>query len=144
MSFFQETKDGYRYDKRIFWGAFIIVLIACFSLLYKYNFDIDKKLYVKCPADVCDNPVLNDPKLLKYCTEDWCKQKTLSMGEYGVKPVNDPLINSFPLFVFIVMGLTIPINHIIHNRGKRFQFLDSQIPKWLKKGFKKISNELED
>lgn len=150
MDFFQRTKNGYLYDKRIFWGAFAVCCIIALYIFYQYNFDFSKKLYFVCDDPIeCHNTIMDYPNLMKHCHEDWCMQEKIPKGVYGTPPPNDWLFNNFKWIVFFIMIATIPLNHLLHNRGNKFEFLNP-FPKWMIKHFGKDSkfnkfiNSLED
>lgn len=142
MNRFNVTKNGYKFDKVIFWGSMILIFGLVFYLMDYYNYDFSStNIYVKCEQEVCENP-LNNIKDCKQqlnilwviplykandcrqnCEDDWCNWKYLPEGEYGKKP-NSLFRYMYPL-TFGVIILSLLLNHLIHNRGKKF---DIEIP----------------
>lgn len=144
MGFFQTTKNGYRYDKRILWGGFLVCVLLMFYISYQFDFDFSKKVYFVCQGRVCENPFIYEhPQYMKYCKDDWCKQETLEMGTYGTPPPDGFLFNNFGWIVFFIMALIVMLNHLIHNRGVEFELLPIEFPEFMRKTINKISEKIE-
>ncbi len=131
MQYYQKTKNGYVYDKRIFFGSFLVCCLIAVYIFYQFNFDFSKKIYVECNSPTCENSMVNNPD----CKEEWCKQKTLTWGTYGEPPPESWLFNNFGKLAFFIMLFGLGLNHIIHNRNNKFEFLTPKLPKWFHKFF---------
>ena len=142
MKRYRETELGYKFDKVIFLGVFLIVSGFILYIFYINNFDLNPHLYFNCEQEICENPYYKinaeckqQLKILwlipiyttKDCKEDcdWCKEQLLFKGEYGTKPNGSFFINNAYIFSFFILILGFFINHKIHNKGKKF---DIEIP----------------
>lgn len=146
MDFYQRTKGGYIYDKRILWGGFLICCLIAVFIFYKYNFDFSRKIYFNCESYSCKNPFIYEyPDFMKYCKYEWCNEENLPFGEYGeAYPKNDFLFNHFGKLSFLIMLFVVFLNHLIHNRNNKFEFLPIELPRWLEKLGKKLQEKAEE
>ena len=140
MNFFNITKRGYKFDKRIFWAAMILIFSTIFLIMWTYKFDFSLHPYFNCKFAFCENPYYKmdscsqELKILwvipLYKTQDcrinckWCNLETLTLGEYGERP-NNFLFNNMSLISFIIILIAFGVNHLIHNKGRKF---DVEIP----------------
>lgn len=155
MKRYKITPRGYVWDRAIPWTIFIITIGVLVYIASLYNFDFSSRAYVECnppPLSVnCKNPfyeqVNNLPTLTPLptdrpvkCEEDWCKQKYLDAGVYGTP---EPDFLKHPIFKgFLIFCLMVGLNHVIHNRKRRFIDFDfsnnivrelSMYKRWLEK-----------
>ena len=139
MKRFNTTKRGYKFDKIIFYIIFILVTGFVMFKFYEYNFDFTPKPYFECKQAFCKNPLYQSDckqqlKILwvipLYTTRDckeicvWCNKEILPKGIYGEKP-DDYYMNNLGLFAFFLFMFGMVLNHLLHNRGKKF---DLEIP----------------
>ena len=156
MNFTRQTDSGYIYDGRIWWSYFIILLICIVSVMASNRFDFALHPYAVCEQPVCNNPFYMMPE----CKEqlrilwviplytspdcrascDWCNQTTLQKGVYGEKPKAAWLLNNLWFISIIGMMGCFWVNHILHNRGKKFDIelvvtknKRISLVKWIKK-----------
>ena len=137
MNWFNETKKGYRYDKRIFIGIFSIVAILFFYVLWQEGFNTSPYFYTECKSMMCKNPIKDktftctnevrlayliplykDKNCTRNCNESWCNQEYLSPGKYGREPPF--LIRNFNIIAFLLFVFGMVLNHLLHNKGKTF------------------------
>ena len=114
--------NNYKFDKWLFNFGMWIVFAWLFFVAYSNNFNLD---YYECvtpggsgiyfsgggqpileQAFGCENPF--------YKPVSWKNSKYLLPGSYGTKP--GALFKSVFYFPFIIFGLVISLNHILHNR----------------------------
>ena len=164
MRRFNETRKGYRFDKAIVWCAFGIILALAFYLLSVQGFNTSPYFYIRCDEESCPNPlkdptftcrnevkilwlfpVYQDKFCMRNCVEEWCKWEFLPRGEYGNRP--PMLLRYFGVVSFGILFMAILLNHLVHNKGKRFD-LELRISEKkrigkdeLMKGFKKDENK---
>lgn len=127
MKIYHVTDSGYKFDRRLFWGGIFILIIIIGSVGLKYGF-YTHTFYFNCKEAYCENPVYNEDydaynsytneDLKKYCIDDWCKYEFLPRGEYGNKPPK--IIGYFDMLALGIIALILFLNHLIHNKGKRF------------------------
>lgn len=119
-----EADNGYIYDKRIFWGVMLLMLLVFTFIAWQNNFDFSYKFNFKCSGLSCENTLLESEyynPATKYdfkadCKDEWCKVEKLAPGFYGEK---EPFLYKMfvPLFIILVIG-GLFMNHNIHNKGK--------------------------
>ena len=139
MNYKTVTGNGYIYDKRIFWAIIGIILIFLTGLAIHEKFNFRYYFYFKCDSDFCKNSMLDvmvknsitNYDYKRFCSEDWCNQEYLSRGEYGRKAPF--LLNHFGWFVVLMTGLALVANHLIWNKGKKFDVTLNVPEKWKKK-----------
>lgn len=163
MKLNRTTSTGYKWDYT-FW-IFSLIIVASFAIVImaEHNFNFGLRPYVTCKGpENCLNPLywakegkacsdeagaycIENPDLKKViCEEPWCKQIWLKPGTYGEPP--DPRIKQYLWITIIVFLLPIPLNHLYHNKGKKFDlglkdYYRQQLP-WL---MKKLENlEIEE
>lgn len=165
MKWVRITSQGYKWDSSIPLFAMLLVAAFAIAIMAKHDFNFGLRPYVECPGPVnCINPLywakegkicadekgfqcVDNPDLKKVvCSSPWCKQVWLRPGTYGTPP--DPLFTVYMWFTIIVFLLTIPVNHFVHNRGKKFhlgltEYYEDQIP-WLLRWIRKLNDKLED
>jgi hypothetical protein len=111
--------SGYKLDKMIFNGAFLIMLLWFlfvanhydYNLNYfecKYNFPLGTSNFSLQEPINCTNPF--------YKPIDWTNYQNLPVGTYGTKPT--ALFYSCLWLPFLLAALCIYFNHIIHNGRK--------------------------
>lgn len=130
MNFFNTTKTGYRYDKRIFWGVMGVLILIFLYFGFNTNWNLTHNIYFECNGlKACENPWLSyecdrewlyGEGCLVECTEEWCSLEELPPGIYGEKPPE--FYDNFGLIAFLSFLFIIIFNHLIHNRGKAFDF----------------------
>jgi len=141
MKRFRITDQGYKFDKLIFFGIFVMVLSLVLFVMYSNEFNFDLHPYVICTGETCKNPyydLIDCKQTLKilwsipiYTTKDcridcdWCNQEFLTYGEYGTKPKNGFLLNNLAWIGILLMFFGLLMNHILHNKGNKF---DIEIP----------------
>lgn len=148
MKSLRQTKTGYIFDKRIFRAALGIMLLVLIFILWKNDFDFSPKFYFKCDKPLCQNPLykikynqyafgeMKEAKELENC--DWCNNEYLTMGEYGEKePVS---VKAFYILCTSLILLSFCLNHLIYNRGKKFDF-GIELPKFMDKFKEEGENE---
>ena len=138
MKRFRITNTGYKIDKLLFSIIMLLLFSGLFRLAYSQNFDFTPKFYIKCTNPLgCDNPFFNERNEYKQtlnilffipihttkdakenCIFDWCDDKTIPPGEYGTP--QPPIFKYIYLITFVLIGLSILLNHLIHNRKKKF------------------------
>ena len=127
------------------WGMLLLMIFILFLELKAYNFSFEPNLYMECKptlgATDCLNPIY-DTKDMKYCKADWCRSERINPGVYGVHPPKDPIYNYYPTICILLMALGLFLNHIIHNRGKKFK-LSVNLPDSLKDKIKNKINEVD-
>jgi len=125
---FSVTKSGYKFNRNIFYG-FIVVMLLCLGWVFYYvGFSTDYQIYFKCGEEQCINPFyegeldfmeyqLNIPDRLKgECKASWCSEKYLPpFFEYGNKPVW--IFRYSSLIVIACTFLMLVLNHVLYNRG---------------------------
>lgn len=143
MRWINQTKRGYCYDKRIFWAVFILTTIAILYIFSLNGFDFSVHPYTKCEHEICKNPfygMLDCRHQLRilffiplYTTEDcrddpanaWIQEEFLQKGDYGTPPPDNFLYKYMKYVVVLLFLSALVINHLIHNRDKKF---DLEIP----------------
>ena len=133
-----------------------VILILIFSVAKDYDFNFKTNFYFQCNKFSCENPIMSRDThaynsytrqdLKKDCLADWCKKEFLPRGEYGIKPPDSFIFKYLNPISFFLFGISIYLNHLIHNRGKKFGIKLNLSDKWLNK-LKKLSkkvDELED
>lgn len=137
MSRFYTTTKGYRFDRIIFYVMFGLVLMFFGYVFAVENFNTSTHVYINCKEEYCQNPLLDpsficqnelkvlwfipiyeDKNCMRNCNEEWCEWKYLPRGEYGRK--KPPYILAFPWFTLAISIMGIIANHLIHNKGKKF------------------------
>ena len=127
MERFNKTTQGYRFDKVIFWSAFLIIacIVASQFMIHGFKF----KPYFVCDGilnQTCVNPFYNEGYKctlafgMKKCNvqhEDWMDEPFLPAGEYGEKPIKT---DSFVVAIVGIFLLAFGLNHINWNKGKNF------------------------
>lgn len=128
MNRFNITENGYKYDKLLFYGFFIIVLSVVGYLLYESDFDFNPKVYFNCdnPFGQCENPFYDGQYRvtlfgeMKYFRDlpncEWCGEKYLGVGEYGEK--EKPFIKNILYYILLGVVALLILNHFLHNKGK--------------------------
>jgi hypothetical protein len=130
MKWYRVSNTGYIWDKRIFWGAQLIIVLLAVAILWANHFDLSYHPYLSCNQDICENPFYKSNLLYDYSGPiinkflpsvgdfncDFCDKQFLPRGEYGVNFSN--LIYAFIIFVIAVVLLAIFVNHKMHNVGK--------------------------
>jgi len=129
----------YKVDRWITQGCMLFIFLYLFFVAYQHDFSMD---YL-----VCSNPILEERNLTNYVTfvfnltssnshkasEDhsmecknpfykpisWKNSEYLPPGEYGTKPKLS--FNIAWLVVFIVFVIGFGINHLIYNRGFKYE-----------------------
>lgn len=120
---------GYVFDKYLFRAFMIIILTGLFCIVVIHDFDFSPNMYISCSDDnpvPCENPFYNaeirsvDPYFRNVkCEWDWCHQEYLPVGfEFGKKP--DFWITYAPYLSFLFLILAFVVNHIIYNKGYKF------------------------
>jgi len=128
MKRFNTMKNGYKFDKFIFWGIAIFFIGVVFIMGLKEGFYHHP--YVNCKAETCENPLLSAKCTHAFglidcnvvCNEKWCTQEILTRGEYGEKPKLTG--GNFSLIFFSVLLLGFVFNHYKHNRGVKIDLPD--------------------
>jgi len=125
MERFKTTTKGYKFDKVIFWGMTLFMLLILGGLFYKYG--IEFKPYVKCSSLECENPFYNKNSYdctlafgfidCPIKTEEWMNRPILTMGEYGTPP---PKLGWFNIMILGFILCAIGLNHLLWNKGKSF------------------------
>lgn len=115
----------YKVDRWLCQLGMFLIFAWLFFVAKSYDFDID---YYKCEhgagmaqfnpdgtqkeyysSDLCENPF--------YRPSSWKNQPYLSPGEYGAKI--GPLFQSTYYAPFLIGGICLGLNHLIHNRKQR-------------------------
>ena len=137
MSWLNKTKRGYIFDKRIFWLVIAFTVISVLYIFYQHSFDFTPDLYFNCNLAECKNPLyLADCRqqltilffIPLYTTGDcndqpeywWLQERYLPRGTYGEPPPNDFFYKNIRMLVVAVLILGLVFNHLIHNKGKKF------------------------
>lgn len=111
------VRHGYQFDKWVFRGYAVIVVLYVLFTFYSFDFDFSQQIYLKCDGlYACENP------LFLQCDKEVCYKEFLPPGyEYGVKP-DRFLKYLYGGFVVAFLGglLALAINHFWHNKGKSF------------------------
>lgn len=145
MQILQKTINGYIYDRRIIYSGFLLVILLFIYIASLYDFDFEKKVYVKCDSDICPNELYTNSEVYKHCKEEWCNLKYFERGEYGTPyPYDDKLFNNFGLLSVSIMLCSLILNHFVHNKGKKPELLTNHIPKWLKDKINKFEFEQDE
>lgn len=118
---YRTTKNGYKFDKLIFWGGACIMVVIVLLFLYENGY---KNIpYVVCDEEKCLNPLIDqytkESLIEKYnldCSEQWCFYEVLPRGEYGKKPLTE----EFTITILSITLLGFVLNHVLHNKGKKF------------------------
>lgn len=113
---FKRFSSGYRIDRWIFQVAMFTIFGYLFFVAHSYNYDLD---YYKCgsqdtPEYIKQNLAQQDCKNPFYKEPTWKNQEYLPPGEYGTKL--GPLFHSAYYSPFLLFGIALLLNHIIHNR----------------------------
>lgn len=145
MKIFHVCDNGYKYDRRIFWGVLGIALLLFSFTAYLEGFNFSYKFHFVCEDSICDNPYSdvmasrNSVTGHKYlCSEEWCKEPILTKGEYGKGPPWLLLNFNWILILMVIAGLI--LNHFIHNKGK----IPSIKPNISDKHWNKIKKNFEE
>jgi len=136
MKRYRETETGYKFDKLLFIGVFLIFMGIVFYTMLVNKFDFSTHPYFECHDVICKNPFYSMTECKQqisilfviplYKTEDckltceWCNQEYLSSGIYGEKPKAGFLLNYMWLIGLILIGIGLALNHFIHNKNKPF------------------------
>jgi len=150
--YYKITEKGYIYDKRIFWGAMVLIIAFFFLIAYKNDFSLKYEFTLECkPGDPCGNPLAEEDYFIynsitgkdykKDCTAQWCNEELLPTGKYGKKP--DRFYYYFTPFCIALVVLGLLLNHLLHNKGKKPD-LELNISKRWKDSLKKTWDEMED
>lgn len=126
MKRFNETTTGYRFDKFIFWGAILVILLVLGTQFLKYGTTF--KPYINCKGpDDCENPFYSTDNYkctlafgFAKCEIDyyeWLEVEELPPGEYGERPANN---TGFFLIMGSMLLLAFCLNHFYWNKGKKF------------------------
>lgn len=136
MARFNVKKNGYKFDKVIFWSSTAIILIILVGLFVQHGFSY--KPYILCKGSVgvlgvpdgyCKNPFYDEHDYT--CTHlfglwdcdieeyDWMKEEYLPVGEYGEKPID---MGKFGWTIFSAYLLAFALNHLIWNRSVKIDF----------------------
>lgn len=136
----QDTLDlkkifpGY-FDKKIFRGVIILMVIFTAYILFSTNFKISY-VYAECPENnniECGNPfyVCNEgeifncipkdsiPKPIKpLCYEGFCNNKTLQIGQViGEKP--SFIVKNYNILCLLIVLAGFLVNHIVYKTKKK-------------------------
>lgn len=166
MKRFNIMDNGYRYDRMIFWCAFLIILSWLFVVAARNDFSFSQtKIFITCKdPHGCMNPLVENEnyylescqeqlRILFFvplytaedcrdtCTEAWCTQAMLAPGTYGTPP--DPWIKHTPALIIAILVVSLLFNHLVHNRGKRLKVQLNLKPETRAK-LKRIFTKLED
>lgn len=110
---------GYVFDRLMFKGLILNVILITFGLGYIYHFDMD---YYSCDPGteikwgldgiskvdgLCENP---------FYRPGWKNEEFLSKGEYGLKP--SKWVYQYLIFLISTISMTLLANHYYHNRKK--------------------------
>lgn len=123
----------YKFNRHIFWGASIILLVFLIYIFSSMNFDFSTRIYIKCDEDIgCNNPFfsgpINEDNILsesdkEKCVFDWCDNQTLPSGfEFGTK--SPPLYNKAGFICWCIFFLALLLNHFLYNKGKIDKLFD--------------------
>jgi len=125
MERFKETSKGYKFDRFIFLGFTILMVLSVVLAVSQHG--VNFKPYLKCTIGTCDNPFYTEQKYsckmafgFMHCPIEqysWLNNETVSYGEYGEKPAN---LNLYVLLYMLTAGLCLVLNHFWHNKGKEF------------------------
>ena len=149
MNFLRTTNSGYIFDRRFFWGAEIIMILGLVILFASFSFDFAYHPYFNCIYSTCANPMYNGPGIpvssytppiinkifpsLGKLDCDWCNLPTLSKGTYGKPPPSKYLFFFVPIVVILLFGLAVLVNHLVWNKGKKFDLGIKEQYKFLQK-----------
>lgn len=151
MNFYQVCDNGYKYDRRIFWGVMGILVTIFMALAYQNNFNLDYQFYFKCDQYSCLNPIM-DPNSFQYnsitgqdnkayCTASWCNELYLPRGEYGKS--RPWIFKNFETIAILLVLAGLVLNHVIHNRGITPSVKLAIPDKWNKK-LREIKKRLDE
>ena len=154
MEFLKKTSKGYIYDKRIFWAGMFLIVLFAIGIMSLYNFDFSNSIYYKCISPNgclnpyfankinCDREWLYGKDCLIKCDQEWCTQEILTTGEYGTKPPNN-IILGFNVFILSIILLSFCLNHLAHNKGKKFHY-DFLLSEKQKRIIKKVTENFNE
>lgn len=126
MKSINTTSQGYKFDKRIFWGMVFILFLILASTFRSTGLNFVP--YFECKEHACKNPLLSGQNSCTWalgmktcdiiCDEPWCKDELLPRGEYGKKP---SIAHRYfiQILIFLIL-LCFILNHLIHNKGRKF------------------------
>lgn len=136
MKRFRQTDTGYRHDKIIYAGVFLVFLTLIFYVMFVNKFDFSTHPYFECKTYSCENPFYEMDSCSQqvnilffiplYKTQnckltcDWCNQERLGSGIYGEKPKAEFLLNYMWVIGFSLIAFGLCLNHFIHNKEKKF------------------------
>lgn len=111
------TPNGYKFDRRIFIGLTILLVIGAFVGFYYGGMPWERKVYLHCPTNtvggICDNPLYHK------CAEWYCQQETLPAGfQYGEPP--GKLYDYYLVFTLFLCAASLVLNHFLLNKGFDF------------------------
>ena len=110
----------YRVDRWMFQAGMLLIFAWLFFVAHWYHYDLD---YYKCEGG--GNPYGNSPFVSQgdqcrnpfYRPTTWKNLEYLPPGEYGT--MLGPLFHSVYYAPFLIFGLAIGLNHILHNKRRR-------------------------
>jgi hypothetical protein len=116
----------YRFDRYLFLGGVIFLLLITLGVLFLNGFDKSEHIYINCPktsVTACQNPFFQDEQ---YCGVNGklpyiiCGTPTFIQGfSWGEKP--SWIVLNFGAIAIILMIGIILLNHFLYNTGKRYQ-----------------------
>ena len=138
MKKFHITEDGYIYDKRIFWGILILLVVIIGGLYVRDGMDRRISFICESPQG-CINPLfeseyynpITKENYLAGCVGEWCTSEHLAPGVYG-EPA-PPIYKFFGLFVFCMIAFGLILNHYVHNKGKKISLKINLPDSWNKR-----------
>jgi hypothetical protein len=117
----------YVFNKPVFRVALLLCFVVLGVLLYKNNFDFERKFYYYCPSDSggCINPFYQENLFseVQRCPINdsfFCDSPSFNPGfTYGTPPSQD--INLFAWFSLVTFAVAFLYNHLKYNykRGGR-------------------------
>ena len=144
------TNTGYKWSSWSFLPSFLAMIFVIGLTISSYDFDFRPRAHFVCNQYECVNPIyfIRHPEFCdKYevycegiasadsiiCEGDWCDHRIVNQGVYGEK--TPWIVQHFLLFVVFLYSLGILFNHLLYNRGKKFdlgleEYWASEIAKW--------------
>lgn len=120
-------KSGYRFNKRIFQSAVIIILITAIIAFAMSGFDKSYHIYFKCDSgngQPCENMFYQNKEYCgKYLSEEGllCNQMTVPDGFTYGKPA-PAIVKDFPYITALLIVAAFLLNHYLYNRKVKFDF----------------------
>lgn len=146
--FYFNVVKGYIYDKRLFWAGVSLLIFVMIYIFYINHWNMGQNFYFKCEDPRgCKNTVLESKAYNLFtgheykCLEEWCLKDKLPIGEYGTKEPN--YFKFFQLLSVFIVLLMLGLNHLIHNRGKKWVF-PSALSEETTEKLKKMMGKIED